>query len=278
MGERTVDASKYGRQILQVKGLCSENLGRSGSGNTSTSKAASAFSLDDPMKSRGEVQFLRFPHFAARLYSRLARTHSLRQQYHEIAAYLTGQIHHGPVLDIGTGPGWLLLELHQLNPGLHLYGLDVSKAMIELARENLAQAATDLKVANVCATGYESDFFEMVVCTGSFYLWDQPKKGLEEIHRILKFGCSAHLYETNRDYDRDAYRAALKVNLKQEGWTMRLFGPLLLGKALPMAYRPEEVQTIVRRTSFAGGCRIESVALVGLPIWMHIQLTKQSIR
>jgi hypothetical protein len=66
----------------------------------------------------------------------------------------------------------------------------------------------------------------------------------------------------------------LKANLKREGLAMRLFGPLLLAKALTMAYRSDEVETIVERTSFAGGCRIENVALVGLPIWMHIQLTK----
>jgi ubiquinone/menaquinone biosynthesis C-methylase UbiE len=136
---------------------------------------------------------------------------------------------------------------------------------------------TDLKMANVCATGYEGAFFDAVVCTGSFYLWDRPEQGLEEIHRILKPGCSAHLFETNRDYDRNAYKAALKANLKREGLAMQLFGPLLLGKALPMAYRSDEVATIVERTSFAGRYKIENVALVGLPIWMHIQLLKGGI-
>jgi len=227
------------------------------------------------MKSRGENQFLRFPRFAAGLYSRLTRTRSLQRQYQEIAACLTSRVHGGRLLDVGTGPGRLLLEVHELNPGLQLYGLDISQAMVELARQNLAGVATDLKMANICETGYEADFFDAVVCTGSFYLWDRPEQGLEEIHRILRPGCSAHLFETNRDYDREAYKAALQANLKREGLAMRLFGPLLLGKALPMAYRPDEVEAIVRRTSFAGGCRIENVALVGLPIWMHIQLTKR---
>ena len=228
------------------------------------------------MTSRGEIQFLRFPRLAAGLYSRLTQTHSLQQQYKEIAACLMSQVHSGRLLDVGTGPGQLLLEVHKLNPGLQLYGLDISKAMIELAQQNLVGVTTDLKMANVCATGYEGDLFDAVVCTGSFYLWDRPEQGLEEIHRILKPDCSAHLFETNRDYDRNAYRAALKANLKREGLAMRLFGPLLLAKALPMAYRPDEVEAIVGRTSFAGGCRIDSVVLVGLPIWMHIQLTKEA--
>ena len=227
------------------------------------------------MRSRGEIQFVKFPRFAAGLYSRLTRTPSLQQQYQEIAACLSGQVKSGRLLDIGTGPGRLLLEVHKLNPGLQLHGLDISQAMIELARKNLAGMTADLKVANVCTTGYEGDFFDAVACTGSFYLWDQPKQGLEEIHRILKPGCSAHLFEARRDYDRDAYRAALKTNLKREGLAMRLFGPLLLAEALRMAYRADEVAEIIGRTSFAGGCRIETLALVGLPIWMHIQLAKR---
>jgi len=226
------------------------------------------------MRSRGELQFVQFPRFAAGLYSRLTRTRSLQQQYQEIANCLSGQVKSGRLLDIGTGPGRLLLEFHRLNPELQLYGLDISGAMIELARQNLAGLRADLKVANVCASGYESDFFDIVTCTGSFYLWDQPEKGLEEIHRILRPGCRAHLFETRRDYDRRAYRAALKENLKRERLAMRLFGPFLLAEALRMAYRPDEVAEIVGRTSFAGGCQIEHLALAGLPIWMHIQLLK----
>jgi ubiquinone/menaquinone biosynthesis C-methylase UbiE len=230
--------------------------------------------VEEIMKSRGEIQFLRFPRFAAGLYSRLTRTRSLQQQYQEIAACLSSQVKSGRLLDIGTGPGRLLIEVHRLSPGLQLYGLDISQAMIELARKNLSEVTADLKVANVCATGYESGFFDTVACTGSFYLWDQPEKGLEEIHRILKPGHSAHLFEIRQDNDQEAYRAALKINLKREGLAMRLFGPLLLAEAQRMSYRANEVAEIIGRTSFAGGCQMEDLALVGLPIWMHIKLTK----
>jgi hypothetical protein len=91
---------------------------------------------------------------------------------------------------------------------------------------------------------------------------------------ILKPSCSAHLFEVRRDYDQDAYGAALKTNLRQEKLAMRLGGLLLLAEALRMAYRTDEVAEIIGLTSFAGGCRIENLTLVGLPIWMHIHLTK----
>ncbi|MGB7621018.1 MAG: class I SAM-dependent methyltransferase [Terriglobia bacterium] len=226
------------------------------------------------IKTRGERQFIKFPRFAAGLYNKLSRTPSLEQQYQEVAATLSRQIKSGRLLDVGTGPGRLLIELHRLNPELQLYGLDVSHAMIELATKNLAGAAVDLRVANACATGYDDDFFDVVTCTGSVYLWDRPQKGLEEIHRILKPGHCAHLFETRRDYDPAAYKIALEKNLKREGLAMRLFGPRLLAKALQMAYRADEVQQIAGQTSFAGQCQIEYLSLVGLPVWMHIQLHK----
>ena len=239
--------------------------------------AASAIREVGVIRTRGEVQFSKLPRFAASLYSRLTRTPSLEQQYREIAALLSGQVNSGRLLDVGTGPGRLLLEVHRLKPDLQLYGLDISEGMIDLARKNLVGVAADLRVANVCATGYESNFFDAVICTGSFYLWDRPERGLEEIHRILKPGHSAHLIEIHRDCDREAYKAALNANLRREGLGMRLFGPLLLAKALRMGYVSDEVMEIAGRTSFAGGCRIEKLSLVGLPVWMHIQLSKGAL-
>ncbi len=224
--------------------------------------------------SRGERSFINFPRFAAGLYHRLAQTRSLQRQYQEIAQCLVDELQSGRLLDVGTGPGRLLLQIHRLNPALELYGLDVSPAMIELAKKNLAGVVTALRLENINATSYPSDFFDLVACTGSLYLWDQPEKGLEEIYRILKPGASAHLFETRRDYNRDDYRVALQSNLQREGLAMRLVGPILLTEALRMGYCPDEVAEIVGRTSFAGHCRIEPLTRAGLPAWMHIQLNK----
>ncbi len=85
----------------------------------------------------------------------------------------------------------------------------------------------------------------------------------------------AHLFETHRDYDQDAYRAALKSNLRQEGLVMRLVGPLLLTEAFRLRYCSGKVAEIVGRTSFASSYRIEQVEIAGLPVWMHIELLKR---
>ena len=227
------------------------------------------------MKSRGETTFVRFPRVAAALYGALSRTQSLQRQAHEIAAFLVGDIGGGRVLDVGTGPGRLLVAIHQLNPALELYGLDISHSMIALARENLADVPVNLRVGSIARTDYQSDFFDLVTCTGSFYLWDDPKQGLEEIHRILKPGRRAYLFETRRDHDKSEFRQALRTNLRQEGLLMKLVGPLLLGKAFESGYRTDEMEAVLRDTSFASAHQIEHVTVAGLPVWMRIQLARQ---
>jgi ubiquinone/menaquinone biosynthesis C-methylase UbiE len=114
-----------------------------------------------------------------------------------------------------------------------------------------------------------------VTCTGSFYLWDKPKQGLEEIHRILKPGRRAYLFETRRDHDKRQFRQALAANLRHEGLVMKLIGPLLLGKAFELGYRPDEVEGILRDTSFSSAHQIEDVTVAGLPVWMRIMLARQ---
>jgi len=227
------------------------------------------------MTSRGEATFARFPQLAAALYGALSRTQSLQRQTREIAAFLVSEIEEGRILDVGTGPGRLLVAIHQLNPALELYGLDISQSMIELARENIADVPVNLRIGSIARTDYESDFFDMVTCTGSFYLWDDPKQGLEEIHRILKPCRRAYLFEMRRDHDKGEFRQALRANLRHEGPVMRLIGPLLLGKAFQLGYRADEVKDILRGTSFSTAHQIEDVTVAGLPVWMRIQLARQ---
>jgi hypothetical protein len=68
------------------------------------------------MTGRGQDDFVRFPGFAARLYGNLTRGRAVQQQHREIASDLALRIRRGRVLDVGTGPGYLLIELYHLNP------------------------------------------------------------------------------------------------------------------------------------------------------------------
>jgi ubiquinone/menaquinone biosynthesis C-methylase UbiE len=226
--------------------------------------------------SRGESNFVNLPGFAAKLYDGMMQSKATRQQYQEIARDLVPRIEQGRLLDIGTGPGYLLLEIHHLHPGVELYGLDISASMVAQAGRNLEGIKVHLKQGNISATDYESGYFDLVTCTGSFYLWDHPIQGLDEIHRILKKGSSAYLYETHRNFDEEQIRHKLVENLKGENIIQRKLAPQFFIKQLGMTYDEDEIIRIIRSTGFADSCAIDEISIVDLPVWLRIELKKCS--
>ncbi len=226
------------------------------------------------MKSRGQESFVNLPRVAARLYNSLTQTSAIERQHREIARDLVSGIEHGRLLDVGTGPGKLLLEVHHLNPGFELYGLDISEAMVQLARKNLTGINVNIQCGDIRSTDYANDFFDRITCTGSFYLWDHPEECLEELFRILKKGRSAFLYETYQDFDGKQVRPALQQNLRGENLVRRLLTPIFLMKQLRMTYRTDEIADIIKHTRFAASHTITQISLGGMPAWLRIQLTK----
>jgi ubiquinone/menaquinone biosynthesis C-methylase UbiE len=228
------------------------------------------------MNSRGQRSFAGIPSFAAKLYDNLTRTKAIQCQYREIASDLASRIDRGRILDVGTGPGRLLSELRQMNPAFELYGLDISASMVDLARRQLSGLGIDMRLGEIQHTGYDDDFFDLVTCTGSFYLWDNPRECLEEVFRILKPHQSAFLFESYRDCDRAEVRKALKANLQGESLVRRAIAPHLFSRQLGMAYRTAEVAAIIQETRFARSYAIDRIRLAQVPAWLRIRLTKEA--
>jgi len=226
------------------------------------------------MSSRGEEQFIKFPWFAAKLYGYMLFGQSTKTQINEIAQYLSSKIDEGKLLDVGTGPGRLLADLHNLNPHIELYGLDISESMLKLAEKNLRGIPVDLRLGNIQKTEYEKNFFDIITCTGSFYLWDHPVESVNEIHRLLKVNGSAYLFETYKEYDEQEFERGLKSNLKNENLLRRFFSPFFLKKQLDMTYSIPEIEDILSQTSFKDSFMISKITLGGLPIWLRIKLKK----
>ena len=123
------------------------------------------------MGNRGQSSFIHLPGFAARLYENLTRTHAIELQHQEIARELAARIDKGRILDVGTGTGRLLIELRRLNPAFDLFGLDISAAMVALARKQLSGLGIDMRQGDIQNSGYDANFFDIVTSTGSFYLF-----------------------------------------------------------------------------------------------------------
>ncbi len=112
------------------------------------------------------------------------------------------------VLDIGCGPGHLGIRLARragrgtAEPGLRVVCADLDPAMIARAEANaeLAFAAGDpgrpeFTVADVAALPFPDRSFDIVVSSFSLHHWSDPATGLTEVHRVLRPGGTALIWD-----------------------------------------------------------------------------------
>ncbi len=119
---------------------------------------------------------------------------------HDVAHYGAAE----SILDIGTGPGHLLLALRKVLPETKLVGVDISPSMIVQAQRNfetrrLVDPRIEVRVAGANALPFADATFDRVVSTGSLHHWKDPIHALSEAHRVLKVGGHALIYDLVRD-------------------------------------------------------------------------------
>ena len=152
------------------------------------------------------------------LYNLLSATRIFQHYYDVMAMDIVRYRSEGTLLDVGTGPGKLLMKLHQHSLDLTLTGIDVSSSMVIKARKNLCKAGLsgkiDVKTGNAAALPFPDSSFDLVVSTGSIHHWKDPVACLNDIYRVLKHsGCaiiydlvsdtpSSILHETAREFGR----------------------------------------------------------------------------
>ncbi len=143
------------------------------------------------------------PRLGAALYNQISATGLFQRQYALIARDILSYKSGGSLLDIGTGPGWLLIHLQQLAPGLRGIGIDVSPAMVSKARHRIAAAGLADRIwvgeGRAKQLPFATGVFDTVVSTASLHHWKDPTAGLQEAYRVLRPGGYALLYDLVRD-------------------------------------------------------------------------------
>lgn len=92
---------------------------------------------------------------------------------------------HGKILYVGIGPG---PEIVNFPPGLDIVAIDLSRNMMELARERAANYRGKFKLINmnVESLGFPDNSFDSVLTVCVFCTVENPVQGLEELRRVLK--------------------------------------------------------------------------------------------
>ncbi len=130
-------------------------------------------------------------------YDRMARR-LLRRPYRRIAADAVAQLPlNATVLDVGTGPGHLLVEMARMRGDLRLTGVDLAADMIAAAHRNLAEFGerADAVVAGAADLPFEDGTFDLIVSTLSVHHWEDPAAGGRELARVRRTGGQIRIYD-----------------------------------------------------------------------------------
>ena len=159
----------------------------------------------------------------------------------------------GSVLEVAPGPGYLAIEIGKLGVE-RVAGLDISRSFVRIAGENARRAGVKLDVAHGDAAHmpYAGESFDYVVCSAAFKNFTDPVGALVEMHRVLRPGGQASIFDLRRDAsleDIDAEVDRMQLSWASAAFTRLSFRYLLLRNA----YTLEQMEDMARRSRFGGG-------------------------
>lgn len=122
--------------------------------------------------------------------------------YRGVAEEILSEFRQGRLLDLGTGPGYLPLEIAKQAPLVIVVGIDLSHPFIRMAKERALQAEladrVRFELGNAAKLRFQDETFDRVISTGMLHMLRDPAKMLSECRRVLKPGGEAWIYDPAR--------------------------------------------------------------------------------
>jgi ubiquinone/menaquinone biosynthesis C-methylase UbiE len=138
----------------------------------------------------------------------------------------------GYIVDIGTGPGRLPIEIAKQVKKAKLFGIDISHDMIKIARKNANEQGlvgrVEFRIGSAYDTGFEDNSIDLVVSTNTIHHLSKPVNAFNEIYRILKPGGEAWLFDGRKDVTRaDSEETVRSLRVKQDNpLSLRIVGKI----------------------------------------------------
>ena len=192
------------------------------------------------------------PGFGAGFYDKVART-AIAAYYQEVAKEIVAEVDCGTILDVGTGPGYLPIEIAKMAPNIEIDAIDLSKKMIKIARSNARDAnllqrirfhvgdANDLKFAD--------DSYDMVISTGAFHSWKNPARVFNQCFRVLKPGREAWIYDPSHIITAETEKLWRGKPPRGLDWLAYKWASMI-SKAMPRADSINDINHIIAATNF----------------------------
>ena len=198
------------------------------------------------------IKIERIPGVLASSYEKATRM-VIEAYYSQVAEEIVSNFKSGVILDLGTGPGYLPIEIVRRAPDINIIGVDLSRKLIQMAQANAAKAGLShqlsFEVGNSAGLHFDNASFDMVISTGMLHSLKNPVAVLKEIHRVLKKGGNAWIYDPANiaDFiDTRKWKASLNFRERSFLWFFKLLG---LHKPIA-AYTREQVIPMIEATEF----------------------------
>ncbi|MDX9981491.1 MAG: class I SAM-dependent methyltransferase, partial [Lentisphaeria bacterium] len=100
-------------------------------------------------------------------------------------------------IDLGSGPGTLIVELCPRSPGMHWINADINPHFFayfcRLAEKHGVAQQVSAVFADAQNLPFRDNYADVVVSRGTYHFWPDRAAGFREIHRILKPGGAAYI-------------------------------------------------------------------------------------
>lgn len=173
--------------------------------------------------------------------------------YKKVAAEIAASFSKGLILDLGTGPGYLPIEILKKSADIRIVGIDLSRRLIQMARKNAQRAGLserlDFQYGNSAKLRFKDASFDMVLSTGMLHSLKEPVKVFQEMHRVLKNGGQAWIYDpakVARYIDAKKWKVSLTY---QDRFFLWLFTALKLLRPM-QTYNRAQVTEMIKSTDF----------------------------
>ena len=184
-----------------------------------------------------------------------------------IAQDIVQKVNNGMIIDIGSGTGFLSIEIAKRAPHLNIIGIDLSRKMVEIATSNARGLENvKFKLANAKNLPFEDNSINFIVSTGSFHHWKKPIQVFNELYRALIINGEAWIYDGCSGPPKDEI---LKLKQNYGAFKYQLLSQIQKAHGFPWETYNTRIKTLLEWSKFKNNYQ-----MILTDGWMKIVLKK----